>query len=214
MRPIAAWAEAMHGDRHPTASDNPLTKLQQQTSDWIVHTLDVWTEARNMLQEAVFHRTFGSPLLQALVGLGAETPTAGRRIARDLAREAAVAQVSRDLLKQVDEGGAFRGLGGERRGIFELGYFRRVVRAFACPQGCSEEVEVAGDRPAIEVFPADPATFPIAAIIVSASVGWHFVLQLGICPAPATLPRVPAARRSILLNEVVPTFSRNSGDVP
>ena len=105
MRPVAAWADAIRADRHPAAADNPLTMLERQTSDWIVRTLDAWTEMRDKLQEAIFHATYGSPLLQALVGLGADTPMTGWRIGRDLARDEAAAHAAGDLARRIDQGG-------------------------------------------------------------------------------------------------------------
>jgi pimeloyl-ACP methyl ester carboxylesterase len=105
MQPIAAWADQVRSDRHPAAADNPFTALGQETSKWIVQTLDAWTTMRDTLQESIFLGVYGSPMLQALVGLGTNSSMGGRRIARDLGREKAAARLSSDLLKQIDRGG-------------------------------------------------------------------------------------------------------------
>lgn len=105
MQPIAAWAEQIRADRHPASDDNPFIALEQEASRWIVQTLDAWTTLRDAMQEAVFLGVYGSPMLQALVGLGVETPAKGRRIARDLGREAASARLASDLLGRIDQGG-------------------------------------------------------------------------------------------------------------
>jgi hypothetical protein len=44
-------------------------------------------------------------MLQALVGLGAEAQSDGRRIARDLGRETVAARLSGDLLSKIEQGG-------------------------------------------------------------------------------------------------------------
>jgi hypothetical protein len=105
MQPIAAWADMIRSDRHAAAADNPLTAMERETSKWIVQSLDAWTTLRDSMQESLFLGLYGSPVLQAAVGLGTEDATAGRRIARDLGREGAAARLSSDLLKRIDQGG-------------------------------------------------------------------------------------------------------------
>jgi hypothetical protein len=105
MQSIAAWADMVRSDRHAATADNPFIALEREASKWIVQTLDAWTAVRDTLQESTFLSIYGSPLLQALVGLGVETPMSGRRVARDLGREAAAARHSADLLKRIDQGG-------------------------------------------------------------------------------------------------------------
>ena len=105
MQPIAAWADQVRSDRHPVSADNPFTALEHEASKWIVQTLDTWTTMRDTLQENFFLGVYGSPMLQALVGLGAEAQSDGRRIARDLGRETVAARLSGDLLSKIEQGG-------------------------------------------------------------------------------------------------------------
>src|SRR5208283_5026297 len=44
MRPVAAWADSTRAQRKPASADNPLLKLQQETSDQIVEFLDAFAE--------------------------------------------------------------------------------------------------------------------------------------------------------------------------
>jgi Protein of unknown function (DUF3141) len=104
MQSIATWADMIRSDRHAADADNPFTALEREGSKWIVQTLDAWTTMRDTMQESVFLGVYGSPILQAAVGLGTEAST-GRRIARDLGRETAAARLSGDLLKRIDQGG-------------------------------------------------------------------------------------------------------------
>ena len=57
------------------------------------------------MTEAIFLNTYGSPLLQAMVGLGAQQATA-RRIERDLVREAREAQLRAELERRFEDGRA------------------------------------------------------------------------------------------------------------
>jgi hypothetical protein len=105
MQSIAAWADMIRSDRHAAAADNPFTAMERETSKWIVQSLDAWTTYRDQMQESLFLGVYGSPVLQAAVGMGTEESTAGRRIARDLGREGAAARLSSDLVKRIDQGG-------------------------------------------------------------------------------------------------------------
>ena len=109
MQPICVWADAVRSDRHLAKPDNPFTALEHEASKWIVQTLDAWTTMRDSMVESMFLGIYGSPMLQAMVGLGTESSTTGRRIARDLGRESAAARLSSDLLKRIDQGGLIEG---------------------------------------------------------------------------------------------------------
>lgn len=105
MQSVAAWADMIRPDRHAAAADNPFTVLEREASKWIVQSLDAWTTMRDTMQESIFLGVYGSPVLQALVGLGTEAPATSRGAARDLGRDAAAARLSADLLQRIDQGG-------------------------------------------------------------------------------------------------------------
>ena len=105
MQPIKALADAVRADRKPVAADNPLLTLEQVASTWITTCWESYRLARDAMTEAVFLSTYGSPVLQAMVGLAAPTAPAGRRIERDLAREAISAEWRADLEKRFEVGG-------------------------------------------------------------------------------------------------------------
>ena len=65
----------------------------------------MWGNARDAATEAFFFNTYGSPMLQAMVGLRADETSVSRRIARDVAREAAAAQAAAHLEERIDQGG-------------------------------------------------------------------------------------------------------------
>jgi hypothetical protein len=74
-------------------------------SDMITSGLEMWGKARDTATEAFFFNTYGSPVLQAMVGLRADETSANRRIGRDVAREAAAKQAAAHLEQQIDQGG-------------------------------------------------------------------------------------------------------------
>ena len=87
MQPVQALAEFVRATRQPVSEDNPLRAIENTMSSWITAYLQTVGEIRDAMTEAVFLNTYGSPLLQALVGLG-EPQAAPHKIERDLVREA------------------------------------------------------------------------------------------------------------------------------
>ncbi|HEX2943624.1 MAG TPA: DUF3141 domain-containing protein [Rhodopila sp.] len=97
MRPVRELAESIRADRKPADPDNPWLAMERATSLWITAALDGYRDIRDAMTEATFLTIYGSPMLQALVGLPRPESATGRRIERDLARENAVARVKVEL---------------------------------------------------------------------------------------------------------------------
>jgi hypothetical protein len=76
------------------------------------------------MTESVFLTTYGSPLLQASLGLGSPRDAAPSEAGRDLAREAAAAEMRSGLEEKFDRGGV------EEAVIRALIYIRRPDGAF------------------------------------------------------------------------------------
>ncbi len=105
MRPLAEWAEAVRRDRRPVSPDNPFVAFEHMASEMIASGLEMWGKARDAATEAFFFNTYGSPILQAMVGLRADAESVSRRIARDVTREAATRQAAAHLEQCIDQGG-------------------------------------------------------------------------------------------------------------
>ncbi|HEX7982450.1 MAG TPA: DUF3141 domain-containing protein [Duganella sp.] len=86
---IPALAEKVRAQRRPVAKDNIFLQMQEHMSKQIVAALDAYRDARDEATEKIFLNVYGSPVLQALVGLRSDAGTP-RRIGRDLAHEAAL----------------------------------------------------------------------------------------------------------------------------
>ena len=114
MQPVKGLAEAVRAERRPLARDNPLLTLEQVASTWITTWWESLKQARDAMTEATFLGMYGSPLLQAMVGLGTQSAPAERRIARDVACEANEARMRADLERRFEVGGlreaAIRGI--------------------------------------------------------------------------------------------------------
>jgi hypothetical protein len=105
MRPVADWAETVRAHRRPASPDNPFLAFEHMMSDMISSGLEMWGKARDAATEAFFFNTYGSPLVQAMVGLRADDASVSRRIGRDVAREAAAKQAAAHLEQSIDQGG-------------------------------------------------------------------------------------------------------------
>ena len=136
MSAIKPIAEQVRASRKPVSADNPWLAAEKQASSWIVAALENGGKIRDAMTEAVFLTTYGSPLLQAMVGLGSPDDQTPHRIERDLGREAAEAERRAGLDQKFDAGGVeeavLRALIHVRRpegGFDERGYrMLKVIR--------------------------------------------------------------------------------------
>ncbi|WP_332851518.1 DUF3141 domain-containing protein [Duganella sp. S19_KUP01_CR8] len=84
---IPEMAAKVRAERRPVAADNVFMQMQEAMSQQIVDALDRYRDLRDQATEKIFLDMYGSPLLQALVGLRTDGGRP-RRIGRDIAREA------------------------------------------------------------------------------------------------------------------------------
>ena len=59
----------MREHRRPAAAGNPLLAVQAQVSQQIVDGLEAWRKASEKLAEDTFHAVYGTPALQAALGI-------------------------------------------------------------------------------------------------------------------------------------------------
>jgi len=102
IKPLAEWVRA---DRQPVSADNPLLVMEKEASSRITAALESWGEIRDSMTEAFFLTTYGSPLLQAVVGLGSPSDQTPHRVERDLVRETAAAELRLSLHQKFEQGG-------------------------------------------------------------------------------------------------------------
>jgi hypothetical protein len=105
MQLLAGAAERAKTELAPAAKDNPLTQMERAMASWISSSLTAAGEQRDKLAEQLFLATYGSPLLQALVGLDAEEVQSRKAIERELDREALGRRKLAALDARFEEGG-------------------------------------------------------------------------------------------------------------
>jgi Protein of unknown function (DUF3141) len=80
---IAMGAEWARANRRPVAADNQFFAVQEGVSKQIVASLDAWREISDRFGELVFLSVYGSPLVQAAVGVDPAAITPFRKAAKD-----------------------------------------------------------------------------------------------------------------------------------
>jgi hypothetical protein len=73
MKVMQLLAAGVTAARRPVAADNPFLELQTKASTQIMTALDSYRDARDKLQEQTFFGFYGSPFVQALLGINKGT---------------------------------------------------------------------------------------------------------------------------------------------
>lgn len=104
MTAVKSAAEGVEENRRPVSKDNPFLAFQEQFSKQIVHALDSWRDSQEALSEAIFLNVYGSPVLQAAVGID---PKAEPSRAREMPAEhrAMLDKRIAELKSRIGEGG-------------------------------------------------------------------------------------------------------------
>jgi pimeloyl-ACP methyl ester carboxylesterase len=105
MRQLQASAQEAKRDRRPVPEDNVFWQAQEQLSAWVESSMDTCRDIRDRASEAWFHAVYGSPFVQAMVGLEASDDGPRRRPGDDPVHRAFVAQRIEELTKAIAEGG-------------------------------------------------------------------------------------------------------------
>jgi hypothetical protein len=138
MAPVRALAKKVRDERKPVAGDNPFVAFQEQISRQVVSTLDAAREMSERLSERVFLSVYGSPMLQAAVGVDPVATNPLRKAPHNpLHRQLLQARID-ELKSHIAKGGVREGLirawlyvGMNRDSVDERGFetVRRIRRA-------------------------------------------------------------------------------------
>jgi len=104
MTAVKSAAEEIEKKRKPVSKDNPFVAFQEQISKQIVHTLDSWRDAQEALSEAIFLNVYGSPALQAAVGIDPKSEPSRRR-EMPAEHRAMLEKRTAELKSRIGEGG-------------------------------------------------------------------------------------------------------------
>ncbi len=128
MAPFAAMAEEVRKSRKPVAESNPFIALQETMSRQIVAALDAWRDASEAVSERLFTHIYGSPVLQAALGVD---PAATLPL-----RKAAKSPLHRELMaKQIAELKSRIAVGGLREAVIRGLLFAGMGRAAVDERG-------------------------------------------------------------------------------
>ncbi len=109
LNPWMSWveqrAQEVRENRHPVEEGNPFLKAQAMVSNGVAQTLDAWRDQRDSAVERLFMGIYGSPLLQALVGLAPSGGHPQPSHIHDDAFEALVEKKRAEITARVAEGG-------------------------------------------------------------------------------------------------------------
>ncbi len=195
LRPVAQLADQVRADRHQAGEGNPFLAVQEAMSHQIVQALDGYRDMRDRFIEALFETAYGSPLLQAMVGLRSDAALARRRIGRDVAHEAFVRRKIAELEAGIERGGVreavirallFIGLGGTHLTVDE--------RAFAVLK---------------EIRASEPEDHRLTLSECKALVrDQYFMLRLDLDRALSAIPKLLAADGSVTPSEALEIVRR------
>ena len=104
MTTVKSAAEEIEEKRKPASKDNPFLAFQEQASKQIVHVLDSWRDLQEVLSEAIFLNVYGSPALQAAVGIDPKSEPSRRR-EMSAAHRAMLEKRIAELKSKIGEGG-------------------------------------------------------------------------------------------------------------
>ena len=105
MASVKMMAERARENRTPVSADNPFLAAQETLSRQIVAGLDAWRDMAETFSERMFLSVYGSPVLQAAVGIDAAGAQSPRRPAKGpLHRELLQSRID-DLKSRISAGG-------------------------------------------------------------------------------------------------------------
>src|SRR6185437_15882026 len=109
MPAVKAMARQVRESREAPTDDNSLLEMQAAVSDRIVAGLDTWRDLRDRASEWLFLSFYGSPLLQAAMGIEPADTRPLRRAGKSTLHRALVEARIRELRSEIATGGLREG---------------------------------------------------------------------------------------------------------
>lgn len=124
MASVAAMADAVRKDRKPVSADNPFLALQENVSGQIVSALDKGREASETAAERTFLSIYGSPTLQAGMGVDPESSKPLRKAGKSALHRQFIESRIAELKSKIGQGGLRECV---VRGVLHVGMARGSV---------------------------------------------------------------------------------------
>jgi pimeloyl-ACP methyl ester carboxylesterase len=202
MAHVGAMADAVRERRQPAASDNPFLKLQKLLSDGIVTGLDAWRHVSETIAEQTFLAIFGSPALQAAIGIDPAGIRPLRKAEKTpLHRELVEARIA-ELKSRIAVGSVHEGA------------IRALIYVYlGMPRGAVDERSFEAIRRMREI--QDGAQRPTLAEFKTMVRDQNFLLLLdpeaAVTTLPALIPDAESRRRTVV---TVSQVLSASGEIP
>ena len=138
MAAVARHATRVRQNRRSANADNPFLALQEHVSRQIVAGLDGWRQLSESFAEQLFLSVYGSPALQAAVGISDVKPGRARRATKSVLHQELLQRKISEIKSRVSAGGLREAIirailyaGMHRRAIDERGFetARRIRQA-------------------------------------------------------------------------------------
>ncbi len=123
MAAVEKTAGKARDERKPAAVDNPFLGAQEKVSKQIVGALDAWRDSQEALSEAIFLAVYGSPALQAAVGIDPNSTPSRKQEMSPQHRELLQARIA-ELKSRISQGGLREAV---IRGLLYVGMARGMV---------------------------------------------------------------------------------------
>ena len=105
MAPLKVLAEWTRKDRQPASADNPYVPLEKSVSRQIAAALDAWRDLRDNFAEQLFWTVYGTPVLQAAMGIDPAETRPFRRAGKSVLRQQLVEARIEELKSRIATGG-------------------------------------------------------------------------------------------------------------
>jgi hypothetical protein len=148
MNTVAETADKIREERKQASHDNPFVKFQETVSKNIADVLDSWRDSQEALSEAMFLNVYGSPALQAAVGIDPEAEVSARPEMSPQHRKRLDARIS-ELKAQIGSGGSRECV---IRGLLYVGMARGMVDERSLEALRRARAEDAGSRLTLAQF--------------------------------------------------------------
>ena len=191
MAQVSALADQVRKDRKSVASDNPFVAMQETFSNQIVAALDAWRDASESMSERMFLSVYGSPTLQAAVGIDPEGTRRLRKAAKNPLHHELLQNRIDELKSRIPAGGISAAV---IRGLIYAGMTRAAIdeRGFEVARRIRQEYD---DKPIAEFKKLFREQFNILLIDQEAA----------LAAIPSMLPPDPKTREEAfgLINQVL-----------
>jgi pimeloyl-ACP methyl ester carboxylesterase len=118
---VRVAADQVRANRKPARADNPFIAFQEVVSKQIIGVLDSWRDMTEAISESTFQWVYGSPVLQAGVGIDPESGQPHRKAGKSSAHAQLLQARIDELRSRIDTGGLRECLA---RGLIYVGMAR------------------------------------------------------------------------------------------